>query len=158
MELHWHVIFRRLLPWNDFYVVCQNDQATHVIVVGSKEYITLMYSLSKVLTSSEVFIKNWNLSVSNHVINSPISCGDSFLLILVATTHMEPCIDSVIHVIFPRETNILEYSSLLGIVLWLSLIWTWVTCFSTLKSLSLWISGRDSFKGEGCNTPGVISH
>jgi hypothetical protein len=30
-----------------------------------------------------------------------------------------------------------------------------VTCFSTLKSLSLRISGRDSFKGEGCNTPGV---
>jgi hypothetical protein len=27
--------------------------------------------------------------------------------------------------------------------------------FSTLKSLSLRISGRDSFKGEGCNTPGV---
>jgi hypothetical protein len=31
----------------------------------------------------------------------------------------------------------------------------WVTCFSTLKSLSLWISGQDYFKGEGCNTPGV---
>ena len=31
----------------------------------------------------------------------------------------------------------------------------WVTCFSTLKSLSLRISGRDSFKGEGYNTPGV---
>jgi hypothetical protein len=30
-----------------------------------------------------------------------------------------------------------------------------VTCFSTLKSLSLRISGRDSFKGEGYNTPGV---
>jgi hypothetical protein len=30
-----------------------------------------------------------------------------------------------------------------------------VTCFSTLKSLLLRISGRDSFKGEGCNTPGV---
>jgi hypothetical protein len=30
-----------------------------------------------------------------------------------------------------------------------------VTCFSTLESLSLRISGRDSFKGEGCNTPGV---
>jgi hypothetical protein len=37
----------------------------------------------------------------------------------------------------------------------LSLIWTWVTCFSTLKSLSLRISRRDSFKGEGCNTLGV---
>jgi hypothetical protein len=31
----------------------------------------------------------------------------------------------------------------------------WITCFSTLKSLSLWISGRDSFKGVGCNTLGV---
>jgi hypothetical protein len=30
-----------------------------------------------------------------------------------------------------------------------------VTYFSTLRSLSLRISGRDSFKGEGCNTPGV---
>jgi hypothetical protein len=29
-----------------------------------------------------------------------------------------------------------------------------VTCFSTLKSL-IRISGRDSFKGEGCDTPGV---
>jgi hypothetical protein len=64
-----------------------------------------MYSLSKVLTSSEVFIENQNLSVSNCVIKSPFSCGDSFLLILVATAHMEPCIDSVIHAIFPRETT-----------------------------------------------------
>jgi hypothetical protein len=32
-----------------------------------------------------------------------------------------------------------------------------VTCFSTLKSLSLRISGRDSFKGEGCNTHGVYT-
>jgi hypothetical protein len=31
----------------------------------------------------------------------------------------------------------------------------WVTCFSTLKSISLRILGRDSFKGEGCNTLGV---
>ena len=23
MELHWYVIFRKLLPWNKFYVVCQ---------------------------------------------------------------------------------------------------------------------------------------
>jgi hypothetical protein len=30
-----------------------------------------------------------------------------------------------------------------------------VTYFSSLKSLSLRISRRDSFKGEGCNTPGV---
>jgi hypothetical protein len=30
-----------------------------------------MYSLSKVLTSSEVFTENRNLSVSNHVIKSP---------------------------------------------------------------------------------------
>jgi hypothetical protein len=41
--------------------------------------------------------------------------------------------------------------------LMLSLIWIGVTCFSTLKSLSLLISGRDSFKGEGCNTLGVVS-
>jgi hypothetical protein len=90
MELHWHVIFRRLLSWNDFYVVCQNDQATYAITIGPKEYITLMYSLSKVLTSSEVFTENRNLYVSNHVIKSPFSCGDSFLLILVVTAHMEP--------------------------------------------------------------------
>jgi hypothetical protein len=37
----------------------------------------------------------------------------------------------------------------------LSLIWRRVTCFSTLKSLLLRISGRDYFKGEGCNTLGV---
>ena len=30
-----------------------------------------------------------------------------------------------------------------------------MTSFSSLKSLSHRISGRDSFKGEGCNTPGV---
>jgi hypothetical protein len=57
VELHWCVIFRGLLPWNDFCVVCWNNQTTYAITVGSKEYITLMYSLSKILTSSEVFIK-----------------------------------------------------------------------------------------------------
>ena len=31
----------------------------------------------------------------------------------------------------------------------------WMTCFSSLKSLSHRISGQDSRKGEGCNTPGV---
>jgi hypothetical protein len=40
----------------------------------------------------------------------------------------------------------------------LSLIWIGVTCFSTLKSLSLRISGRDSSKEEGCNTLGVTIH
>ena len=30
-----------------------------------------------------------------------------------------------------------------------------MTSFSSLKSLSHRISGHDSFKGEGCNTPGV---
>jgi hypothetical protein len=39
--------------------------------------------------------------------------------------------------------------------LMLSLIWTKVTHLSTLRSLSFQISGRDSFKGESCNTPGV---
>jgi hypothetical protein len=37
------------------------------MTIGSKEYITLIYSLSKVLTNSEVFIENQNLYVSNHV-------------------------------------------------------------------------------------------
>ena len=31
----------------------------------------------------------------------------------------------------------------------------WMTCFSSLKSLSHRISGRDSHKGEGYNTSGV---
>ena len=31
----------------------------------------------------------------------------------------------------------------------------WMTCFSFLKSLSHRITGRDSRKGEGYNTPGV---
>jgi hypothetical protein len=44
---------------------------------------------------------------------------------------------------------------LLGAVLLIIADMERVTCFSTLKSLSLRISGRDSFKGEGCNTPGV---
>jgi hypothetical protein len=30
-----------------------------------------------------------------------------------------------------------------------------ITCFSSLKSLSPWILGWDSIKGEGCNTLGV---
>jgi hypothetical protein len=30
-----------------------------------------------------------------------------------------------------------------------------VTCFSTPKKILTRISGRDSFKGEGCDTPGV---
>jgi hypothetical protein len=53
------------------------------------------------------------------------------------------------------DNNILRHPPIFGNVSQLSLIWTWVTCFSTLKSLSLRISRRDSFKGEGCNTPGV---
>jgi hypothetical protein len=53
----------------------------------------------------------------------------------------------------PSETLAFAWNSLV-----LSLKWTGVTCFSTLKSLSLRISGRDSFKGEGCNTPGVTIH
>jgi hypothetical protein len=36
VELHWCVIFRGLLPWNNFYVVCRSDQATSIISVGSK--------------------------------------------------------------------------------------------------------------------------
>jgi hypothetical protein len=49
-----------------------------------------MYSLSKILTSSEVFKKNRNLSVSNRVIKkSPLSCVISFLLTLVVSTHIQ---------------------------------------------------------------------
>jgi hypothetical protein len=55
----------------------------------------------------------------------------------------------------PLEKHIRRHSPLIGNVSRLSLIWTWVTCFSTLRSVPFWISGRDSFKGEGCNTPSV---
>jgi hypothetical protein len=89
VELHWCVIFRGLLPWNDFCVVCWNNQTTYAITFRSKEYITLMYSLGEVLTSSEVFIENRNLSVSSCVVKSPHSCMVSFLLALVVIVHLQ---------------------------------------------------------------------
>jgi hypothetical protein len=57
--------------------------------------------------------------------------------------------------LYPLEKQHPEILASAWNCLMLSLIWTWVTCFSTLKSLSLRISGRDSFNGEGCNTLGV---
>jgi hypothetical protein len=57
--------------------------------------------------------------------------------------------------LYPLEKQYHEILVFAWNCLMLSLIWTEITCFSTLKSLSLRISGRDSFKGEGCNTPGV---
>jgi hypothetical protein len=48
-----------------------------------------------------------------------------------------------------------QHPETLVLVSRLSLIRTWVTCFSTLRSLSFWISGRDFLRGEGYNTPGV---
>ena len=36
MELHWCVIFRGYLPWNNFCVVCQNDQATSIRIYWIK--------------------------------------------------------------------------------------------------------------------------
>ena len=45
MELHWCVIFRGHFPWNNFYVVCDRDQATSVISVGSKGHTTFMCGL-----------------------------------------------------------------------------------------------------------------
>jgi hypothetical protein len=125
MELHWYVIFCRLLPWNNFYVVCQNDQATYAITVGPKEYITLMYFLSKVLTSSEVFTENQNLSVSNRVIKSPFSCGDSFFLILVATAHMEPYLFSC-HISSLLPTSLISLKMIHAIPTWETT--SWDTC------------------------------
>jgi hypothetical protein len=57
--------------------------------------------------------------------------------------------------LYPLEKQHLEIPDFVWNYLVLLSIWTGVTCLYALKSLSLWISGRDSFKGEGCNTPGV---
>jgi hypothetical protein len=45
VELHWCVIFRGLLPWNDFGVVYRSNQATSTISVGSKGHTTFMCGL-----------------------------------------------------------------------------------------------------------------
>jgi hypothetical protein len=45
VELHWCVIFRGLLPWNNFGDVCRSDQATSIISVGSKGHTTFMCGL-----------------------------------------------------------------------------------------------------------------
>jgi hypothetical protein len=45
VEPHWCVIFRGLLPWNNFYVVCRSDQATSIIFAGSKGHTTFMCGL-----------------------------------------------------------------------------------------------------------------
>jgi hypothetical protein len=45
VELHWCVIFRGLLPWNNFGVVCRRDEATSIIFVGSKGHTTFMCGL-----------------------------------------------------------------------------------------------------------------
>jgi hypothetical protein len=45
MELHWCVIFCWPFPWNNFYVVCERDQTTFVISVGSKGHTTFMCGL-----------------------------------------------------------------------------------------------------------------
>ena len=45
-------------PLKQFLCCLWNNQTTYAMTIGSKEYITLMCSLSKVLTNSEVFIKN----------------------------------------------------------------------------------------------------
>ena len=45
MELHWCVIFRGLLPWNNFGVVCRSDQATSIISVGSRGHTTFVCGL-----------------------------------------------------------------------------------------------------------------
>jgi hypothetical protein len=44
---------------------------------------------------------------------------------------------------------------LFGTVSLLSLIWTWVTCFSTLKSFHSESRDKILLREEGCNTPGV---
>jgi hypothetical protein len=62
---------------------------------------------------------------------------------------------SVIHAISTRGTCILKAVTSARDCLMLSLICTGVTRLSTLRRISLRISGRDSLKGEGCNTPGV---
>jgi hypothetical protein len=45
MRLYQYVIFRRPPPWNNFGVVCQSDQATSIISVGSKGHTTLICGL-----------------------------------------------------------------------------------------------------------------
>jgi hypothetical protein len=47
--IHYGITLMRYLPlpfpWNNFYVVCERDQATSVIFVGSKGYTTYMCGL-----------------------------------------------------------------------------------------------------------------
>jgi hypothetical protein len=82
------------------------------------------------------------------------------------TAHMEPYVffwqaSSLLmdilkwYMLYPLEKQHPETLAFAWNCLILSLIWTGVTCFSTLRSLSFRILGRDSFKGESCNTSGV---
>ena len=64
------------------------------------------------------------------------------------------CEDYYFHEVFGILSFRLDDIHLRLNCLMLSLIKIGVICFSALKSLSLRISERDSFKG-GCNTPGV---
>jgi hypothetical protein len=76
VELHWCVIFRGLLPWNDFCVVFYNNQATYAITVGSKEYITLMYSLVNFLPIQKSPTKIKTYLCLDHVIKIHLPmCG-----------------------------------------------------------------------------------
>jgi hypothetical protein len=55
VELHLCVIFRGLLPWNDFGVVCRSDQATSVISIEKKAYHFPVWSLSFDLSSDYLY-------------------------------------------------------------------------------------------------------
>jgi hypothetical protein len=75
-----------------------------------------MYSLSKILTSSEVFIKYRNLSVSNRVLKkSPLSCVVSFLLILEMTTHtsflLRPLCKGEVLKLFSVERQLISFQN-----------------------------------------------
>jgi hypothetical protein len=76
VELHWCVIFRGLLPWNEFCVVCWNNPTTYAITVESKEYITLMYSLVNFLPIQKSPTKIKTYLCLDHVIKIHLPmCG-----------------------------------------------------------------------------------
>jgi hypothetical protein len=114
------------LPWTpplkQFLCCLSSDQATSIISIGSNGYTTFMCGRMSFDSSGDC------THTSSLCI---LYCkGEALKLFSVGRQ--------------PLDMMFSTWNYLM-----LSLVWTGVTCFSTLKSLSLRISGRDSFKGEG---------
>jgi hypothetical protein len=121
----------------------------------------LLVCFTQEVASSSVWVKSDLISTT---------CSTDSCCQREETMHMEPdvffcqlssllltsLISSKWYLLYSLEKQRPEILASAWNCLMLSLIWTGVTCFSTPKSLSLRISGRDSFKGGRAVTPQVL--